>query len=1597
MDLEYIREHVPLPSSKQYPNATRMLFKPHRLEQAVVGAIQTRLKRTIPPHLKPSVQYKSSQDLPTEVAQHMAVGSWACAVKVDVPDVLECDAIALGSSKKTAKQAAWALIVARLHSQDDLRHLFPAEAARLGDSVVNSKTVTKESPRDEAPKNEAQVLGATSKTKIPIDVRYTSQYIAQHMPLPVRKDYPILSEVFGLFSPLKPDDPTDASNGCKFLCQTERYSIDYELGERYEGETRLMTCVLRLAISHREKYVSFGVTGYDSHGKAGKRAKTAAWLSMFSQLHTSGFCRRLEDRLAIELYATKDLGALATADRILPTRKQYPEAPKSLFRPDGIVSTIHEVCQKIDMHLEMQYHNTPVKGDLMHGKGLTRVTLQVELPHFSAETNVSAISTKIAKRGAWVEMLSKLHTSGALRPLFPVEDQEAPLSDTDHSAVVSKAPSVRHDKHSTTTTDTISDEEDMEMIEVKKETLTKEKDAKVDIYNFAASIGATPLFEFQAMRLGRQNRKKHKGTNAVRVSIDLSELRIQASALGRDLRSAETAACIKFKQKAEQSEAAQEATKRQPGPHRGLLTSETATQFFDLYRRSGKGVSIAVEHEDIHVAGATRNQARIMVGDRPFGRPVVMATKKAAENLAYLVAAVELVKEQPDMLSEFAHAMREGKGKILRDVRPVTATLDYMTLSDIRESLVEARRIGLPDERSSLHAEDDRRSSRANRRPVPNDSEHEVISQSLLKAHEHYESDPDVEAIRQTKADLPMSQHSAQVLDLLSGGVYSIIIGATGSGKTTQVPQIILENAIRKQRGGLCNIVCTQPRRLAASSVARRVSAELGEHLGSKVGYHVRGEARLPSPGGSITYCTTGILLQQLKFDADAVMDSTSHLIIDEVHERDMFIDFLLIILKKAVKARLAAGKTVPQVVLMSATLDPELFTRYLAEDDIECPVLSVPGRTFPVEETYLDEILHNLSRHDARELEQLISLDKAVSSDYVASERSFSASVNGSTDGSRGIDWKGRHVQALSDEGSTVVREQEEALVPLPLVAATIAHITKTTSDGAILVFLPGLQEITGVQDILTSHRPFGVDFSDTEKFKICLLHSAVPAAEQREVLDPPQSGCRKIILSTNIAETSVTVPDVKYVVDTGKLREKRYDQLTRITKLQCTWASNSNVRQRAGRAGRVQEGFYYALYSKERRQKMTPSGLPEILRSDLQETCLSIKAQGFEEPVATFLSQAIEPPSDKAVNIAVENLRAIEAFTSEQELTALGRVLATLPVHPSLGKMVLLGIVFRCLDPMLVLGAMGSERPLFINPVSGRDVAKAAQKQFATEESDHLAFYKAFADLRSVRARIGEYSASYHAVKNSIHMGAFKNITQVAQQIEQILVEHGLIPDARTERDSSMRYGDARLNENSTNWALVKALLVAGSHPNLGIKKPGNKSTLFRTPAENNVRIHPSSHNYKKAWPAEEDFLYMYTTLAKSASGDALFMRDTSRVTPFMVLLFGGRLETDDWRKLVMDDWLRFDIHASRKDYAIRLILEYRKALDRMLNGAFKSLSELGNGKSMADDAVVEHFARGVARLLASAPEGQPRQAQQQIPSHWKKRQSQPLAHGP
>lgn len=1256
----------------------------------------------------------------------------------------------------------------------------------------------------------------------------------------------------------------------------------------------------------------------------------------------------------------------------LPTKEEYPKAFERLFIPAEVANAIHSACGKLKLSMQTEVDFSTKQG--MSEEALQRLqpglqgvyvcSLKVDITDIYQETAVGeGISKQTAKQAAWLHMVSKMHVAGTLKELFPF----------DSSLQQSEEPIVEEDL-----------EPLLEPVEVDKQTMKDEKDAKAEIYNYAAGLGLVPHFETKLVQprtpRARLGRTPKKPAPLHQVSIRLEGQGIDVTASGKDLPTAETAAAIAFKEQAEQQYKSVEGeTSSPPQTAFSVLNVDTAGRFFEFYKNRVNGVNLEVEHEQLE--GFTQNNsARVTMNGNAIGQATIMRTKKQAESVAYLTAAIEIASADPQLLHEFAQTLNKGKGKVLRPLNSIDLEIGFESLQSMRNALVEARDAGLPDSRQALGAEipnagDElfRRSWRLSPRA------HENASEQLLLRQRSFNDNPGLRELQSKKAALPMNHYRKEVLQMIDKNQYSIVVGATGSGKTTQVPQILFEEAIKNGQGSSCNIICTQPRRIAATSVAQRVAVERNESLRKTVGYHVRSDAKLPHEPYGISYCTTGILLEKLKHDPDDTLDTASHIIIDEVHERDLNIDFLMIILKRAIRIRQADGRRVPKVVLMSATLDAELFADYFHQVDSTgsrqpCPTLNVPGRTYPVMEKYLGTIMHELLGKHSASVKTLLDEDDK-SNEYLKVETEFSASHSETSSYSRQesvIDWKReRRSMATSEEDMDVRREKEEALVPMSLLVATIAHICTISTDGAILAFLPGLEEILEAQKLLLERRPLGVDFSDASRFQICLLHSTVPKEQQAGIFHRSPMGCRKIILSTNIAETSVTVPEVKYVVDTGKLRERRYDQVRRITKLQCVWESKSNSKQRAGRAGRVQDGFYYALFSKERSVSLRAIGLPELLRSDLQETCLSIKAQNFGEPIASFLAQAIEPPSKQAIDAAIRNLISIEAFTAEEDLTSLGRVLSQLPVHPTLSKMIILGVIFRCLDPMIVLGAAAEERALFVIPFNARQEATRAHRAYGGDNrSDHIAFLKAFDELRTIRDESDMSAVAQRAHESFLHVGAFRVIDQTAKEIEEILEKSGLTVGNHIRKSE---YGPVNLNRNSKNYELIRALLLAGFNPNLASKTSSN-GIVYRTPSEQSVLMHPSSLNVEARKSDKRHSygtLFAYSSLSRSTDGNTLFLRDSTHVTPLMAVLFGGQLRMTGDGRLEMDEWLPFFVKASDRQFSTRLILEFRKALDRVLNSAFSSLSDLKDGRTadLTSDPMREKFTNRVVEVLQYA----------------------------
>jgi HrpA-like RNA helicase len=1256
----------------------------------------------------------------------------------------------------------------------------------------------------------------------------------------------------------------------------------------------------------------------------------------------------LEDPLTIEEYQKL---------LVMPTAEDYPHAPARLFKPEDALSALQTQCFRFGLGFSHTYKNQKDKKGLNTNRpdyhpdaaaGKIFVTLGGNKHDgFGTFTAMGVgLGESGKKRAAMAQMLAKLHANGVLKRLFGAQNSP------DRVVIYSE------------------DRTKFDTIDMSATTDSTNLDASIDIYNFAASFGDVPVFSSTKMPPSfRKVLLKEgivRGAASWKVDVKLPALDFIVSAIDKDPVRAETAALLTLKRRLEKH-SARLAELRSSMPDWGTLTVDTASDFLTFLKSTCRDMNVELD-TPAGKQGTRDNPIEINLNGQIVEPRIIGRTKKDSLAAARLVAAVHVLKTKPELYTEFTKALERGGGKIIRPQHPVKIQLSENTLTIMNDAMREVRNVGRVSERQALPVAEVERAESRPYRTAPTEQVRLALNSTLQERQQAFNEDPTTAAMREIRANLPMSQHSAAVLEMISNNTYSIVVGATGSGKTTQVPQLILDDAIAKGEGGFCDIICTQPRRIAATSVAQRVAEERGQRLQEQIGHHVRFDVKLAPLGGSINFCTSGILLAILRHHPDSLLDSVSHLVLDEVHERDMIMDVLLINLKRAFENRLAAGKSVPKIVLMSATLDTNLFAEYFATkkdgESQPCPSVSVPGRTFPVKERYLSTILEDLQASHNEELESLLRESKKTA-DYIVAEKLMDKRSTNSADveGEGPIEWKRRVKLQNSEEDEdgddNMPRDALEDHVPVGLVAATIARVIETSADGAVLVFLPGLEEIKGTNELLRRRPIFGIDFSDSDKFDVHILHSTVPPADQRRIFDPTPEGRRKIILATNIAETSITVPDVKHVVDAGKLRENRYDATKRITRLECVWESQSNAKQRAGRAGRVSDGNYYALFSKGRKSLMRAAGKPELLRSDLAEVCLSIKAQGFNEPLAQFLGRAIEPPSPSALRSSIKYLKSMQAFTDQEELTVLGQVLAKMPVHPSLGKMILLGIIFRCLDPMLLLGSLEPGRSLFtFPPGTSKKEVLAGHKIYKGDSSDHIALLRGLDKLRLLEARgLGHNSVFEFAMRENLHMGVYREVRKTAAQIDAILQEIKLIP----ERRGPGLYGGEALNANSTNLELIKSLVLAGSYPNLAVKSFGR---VHRTAHEETVIIPMQSANVDTETSPGD--LFAFGQLFES--GGQMQMRESTLVSPLMVLLFGGKLGMNDFGKIEMDDWLPFAMTSRLgPGLANKSVINMRNALDRVLHQSLlRVLSP--DKRDSEEERLRKKFMEHVIRMLES-----------------------------
>jgi len=493
---------------------------------------------------------------------------------------------------------------------------------------------------------------------------------------------------------------------------------------------------------------------------------------------------------------------------------------------------------------------------------------------------------------------------------------------------------------------------------------------------------------------------------------------------------------------------------------------------------------------------------------------------------------------------------------------------------------------------------------------------------------------------------LPVSARRDEIAQAVREHQVVIVCGETGSGKTTQLPKIALALGRGKANGGGL-IGHTQPRRLAATSVAKRIAEELNTPLGDVVGYKIRFNDKL-TPGASVKLMTDGILLAETQ--TDPLLKRYDTLIIDEAHERSLNIDFLLGYLKTLLPKRPDL-----KVIVTSATIDADRFAKHFESRTGPAPVIQVSGRLFPVEQRW-------------------------------------------------------RHFEEKRDYGvADAVRD-------------AVDELWRTSGSGDCLVFLPGEREIREVAEQLRAHHPPGVE--------VLPLYARLSEAEQNRVFQP--HGAPRIVLATNVAETSLTVPGIRYVVDVGTARVKRYSYRNKVEQLQIEPISQAAANQRAGRCGRVSNGICIRLYDEKDYAERPRFTDPEILRSSLAGVILrmkSLKLGAVEE--FPFL----EAPPGKAIADDYQLLHELGAVDDDNQLTEIGRALSRLPLDPRVGRMLLAARDGQCLAEMLIIASSLSSQDVRERPPEQQQQADAKHKPFDDEKSEFSGLIKLWKWLEGAR----------------------------------------------------------------------------------------------------------------------------------------------------------------------------------------------------------------------------------------------------------------------
>ncbi|KAJ3092644.1 ATP-dependent RNA helicase dhx29 [Quaeritorhiza haematococci] len=826
----------------------------------------------------------------------------------------------------------------------------------------------------------------------------------------------------------------------------------------------------------------------------------------------------------------------------------------------------------------------------------------------------------------------------------------------------------------------------------------------------------------------------------------------------------------------------------------------------------------------------------------------------------------------------------------------------------------------------------------------------------------------------QQRSSLPVYAKRKDILDLVAKNQVVIVSGETGSGKSTQVPQFFVEDAIERGKGGFCNVICTQPRRISAISIASRVSEEMGDGfnegaagskgsgrggkrgagqeggvgavgaLGSWVGYSIRLESKT-SKTTRLTFCTTGVLLRRL--ETDRALQGVSHIVVDEVLGGGEY----------NVSDSSPPSPTTTsacRIILMSATADAQRFSNYFAEAGLgACPCITVPGRTFPVVTHFLEDaieqtgyIVEDGSEYAVRgtahmrETGPMRISGKGGKQYTVKLQWEESDSDSDSDEGAILLDDNTESSEQESGSGKSyssstlrTIKKLDPQKLNFDLIERVILQICDEGQDGdreednigvdddafasranAILVFLPGFMEIRRLYDrlmALSAERKRG---EERRRWLVIPLHSTLGSEEQKKVFKLPPPGVRKIVLSTNIAETGITIPDVVYVIDTCRARE----------------------------------------VSRKTFNVLPDHRPPEMVRLPLEELCLRVRATGYTQPLAEFLSEAPDPPPARNIERSIDALKQVQALDACEQLTSLGEKLANMPMDVRLGKMLLYGVALRCLDPILTIAAILSlGRSPFSRPFGKEAEADRAKAAFRTADSDLLTMYTAYDRWRSCLQNASTRSPTSVARdfcdRNYLSMQNLMMIEEGRGQLLRLLAGAGMVdrnvlresPDVKSQSGRKapliQTYIPDAYNKNQKH-VMTLAALAAGLYPNImhivnssdfsnlassiggGTNGPvlgstaaattsGFGSFTLRSPGSTElIYVHPRSSYNSEGVIYKKPGWFVYYEMARSGASKRLMAWDVNRASVIaLAALAGGEIKVEHRQRVFTFDNVR------------------------------------------------------------------------------------------